>query len=228
VKRWMEKPRLLGVAFLVVVVTSLIGGLFDTAAGSGNISNVLVSVAGHVTLARVSILGGVANSVGIIILAVLLYVVLRSQNKTIALVALGFWFAEAVFYAVMQLGAGSLIPLSQGFIGAGSPAGSFYQTLGVFLYDGVYKLGLSIHMWFYCLGGVLWYSLFYTSRSIPRALSVFGIAAVLVGTLGIVFTLLGFDVPIYAYLPIGVFEILTGFWLALRGIPERSLVEVSV
>jgi hypothetical protein len=46
-------------------------------------------------------------------------------------------------------------------------------------------------MFFYCIGGLVWYSLFYRSRYIPRAISAFGVAAVAVGLMGILFEFSG-------------------------------------
>lgn len=218
--RWLETPRLLGLAFLVVIATSLVGGLFGTAAGSGTISDILQNIAAHQTMAHISILGGLANSTGIVILAVLLYLVLQQVNKAIALVALGLWLAEAVFFAVMQLGVLSLIPLSVEYVQVGMPANSMYQTLGAFLYTGLYQNGLAVHMWFYCVGGILWYSLFYKSRMVPRVIPLFGLLTVLVGVVGIAAQLFGEVVPIFVYLPIGLFELIIGFWLLLRGTPH--------
>jgi len=224
---WTDSARLLGAAFLVVVVTSLWAGLFSNAAGSGTISEVLPNIARNTVLAQASVVGGLANSTGIVVLAVLLYVVLRRVNNTVALVALGLWVIEAVFYAVMQLGVLGLVSLGAEYVAAGSPGSSFYQVLGEFLYAGVYTQGLTIHMWFYCVGGILWYSMFVRSRFVPRPLSVFGVLAVVVGTVGIVVQLAGVVVPIFVFLPIGVFEIVIGVWLLLRGIPKLDvLVEV--
>ncbi len=106
------------------------------------------------------------------------------------------WLAEALFFALMQLGLLALVPLSQEFVAAGGPAGSFYQTLGAFLNDTVYAQGMAIHMWFYCIGGLLWYYLFYRSGYIPRVISLFGLLAVSLGFAAVVFQLLGYDVPI--------------------------------
>ena len=106
---------------------------------------------------RTSIVVGLVTSIGIVVLAVLLYVVLHKQNKIIALVALGWWLAEAITLAVSTIGAFALIPLSLKFVEAGAPAASYFQTLGDFLYSGVFQLGNDIHMLFYCLGGILWF-----------------------------------------------------------------------
>jgi hypothetical protein len=215
-------PRLLGAAFLIVAVASLISGLLlMPVIGSGSTSDSLVNVSHQLTLMRLSSLGELVTSSGIVVLAGLLYIVLHKQNKIIALVALGWWLAEAIFLALSQIGTFALLPLSLDFVQAGAPVHSYYQTLGAFLYNGVYSQGYTIHMWFYCIGGLLWYSLFYTSKYIPRVISLWGLLAVSVGFIGIVLQLLGYDVSIFVYLPILPFELTIGVWLMLRGIKEQ-------
>ena len=217
-----KAPRLLGAAFLIVAIASLISGLLlMSVIGSGSISNSLVNVSHQLTLMRLSSLAGLVTSSGIVVLASLLYIVLHKQNKIIALVALGCWLAEAIFLALSQIGTFALLPLSLDFMQAGAPQHSFYQTLGALLYNGVYNQAYTIHMWFYCIGGLLWYSLFYTSKYIPRVISLWGLLAVAVGFIGITLQLLGYDVPIFVYLPIGLFEVTIGVWLMLRGIKEQ-------
>ena len=158
----VHAPRFLGAAFLGVVLTSLISGLLImSATGSGSVSQILARVAEHVTPTRLSVVVGMANSVGIVVLAALLYIVLRKQSKVLAVVALGLWLGEAFFYAVGQMGVLGLIPVSQDFVRAGTPDSSYFQALGELLYTGVYKFGAgTIHMFFYCAGGLAWYWLF--------------------------------------------------------------------
>ena len=158
-------PRLLGAAFLFVFFASLISGvLLTSVVGSGNVSHDLVNVANQLNLVRLSVLGQMLTSSGIVVLAVLLYIVLSRVNGILALVALGWWLAEAITLALIQLGVLALIPLSLDFVGAGAPGESFYQGLGQFLYYGMAKQGMTIHMWFYCIGGLLWYTLFFRSK----------------------------------------------------------------
>jgi hypothetical protein len=216
-------PRLLGAAFLVVILTSLSGGLLlSSAVGAGSVADMLVSLSNQTALMRLSILGNMLTSCGIVALAALLYTVLSKQNKIIALVALGCWLAEAIFLALSQTGTAALIPLSLDFVKAGAPDHSYYQTLGQFLYSGIYHQGYTIHMWFYCTGGILWYSLFYQSKIIPRVISLFGVLAVSLGLVGIVLELFGYAVPIFVFLPILPFELTIGVWLLLRGVRGSS------
>jgi len=219
-------PRLLGAAFLLVVVTSLTSGLLLTSVvGSGSISDILVHVSHQQTLMRLSSVGELVTSSGIVVLAGLLYLVLHTQHKLIALVALGCWLAEAIFLAISQLGALALLPLSLDFVQAGAPVHSSYQTLGAFLYAGVNNQGITIHMWFYCIGGMLWYALFYTSKYIPRVISLWGLLAVSVAFVGVVLQVLGYAVSIFVFLPILPFEVTIGGWLMLRGIKEQPREE---
>jgi hypothetical protein len=215
-------PRLVGAAFLLVAVVSLSSGLLlSSVVGSGSISTILVRVSHQGTLLRLGSLGELATSAGIVALAGLLYSVLRKQNKIVALVALGCWLAEAISLAFSQIGTLALLPVSLDFVQAGAPVHSSYQTLGAFLYSGVNGLGMTFHMWFYCLGGMLWYALFYASKYVPRLISLWGLLAVTVALVGIVLQVLGYTVSIFVFLPILPFEVTIGGWLLLRGIKEH-------
>jgi hypothetical protein len=77
-------------------------------------------------------------------------------------------------------------------------------------------------MWFYCVGGLLWYYLFYRSNYIPRVISLFGLAAVLLGLGSAAFQLLGYEVPILLSIPLLPFELSIGAWLLFKGIREEQ------
>jgi hypothetical protein len=217
-------PRLLGAAFLVVVLTSLSSGLLRGAIfGSGSIADILRNVASNPTLLRLSVLDDLLTSLGVVVLAVLLYLVLNPQSRIGALIALGWWLAEAMALAISKVGTLALIPLSQEFVKTGASDPSYYQTLGAFLYDSLDRqLGVTLHMFFYCVGGIVWYFLFVKSGYVPRVIPLFGLVAVALATGGIVFEILGYVVPIFVYLPILPFELTIGGWLLFRGIDESS------
>ena len=214
-----KSAKLLGAAFLFVLVASMLSGLLLTSVvGSGSRSDTLVNISDNPTLMRTSIVVGLFTSIGIVVLAVLLYVVLHKQNKIIALVALGWWLVEAITLAVSKIGLFAMIPLSLEFIGAGTPGSSYYQTLGDFLYSGVYQQGDSIHMLFYCLGGILWFYLFYKSRYIPRVISALGLIIESVGLIGMVLVLFAVSDNMLFFYPIAVLELAIGVWLIVKGI----------
>lgn len=217
-------PRYLGAAFLFVFVASVLTQVPTAAAPQRNISEILTNVSENVPLLRLSILGELANSLGILVLAALLYVVLRKQNKTIALVALGWWWAEALMLAVSKIGTYALIPLSREFVAAGAPQASYYQALADFLYYGVDRQGYQIHVLFFGVGAILWYYLFYRSRYIPRALSIWGVASVALLDMNTVLVLYDPSIGNQSILmaPYVLFEPVIGLWLLIKGIRDES------
>lgn len=212
--------RLLGAAQLFVFAASMVSErLLASAVGLGSMSDKLVSISNNLALLRISNLVALANSFGIVVLAVLFYIVLNNQNKIIALVALGCFLAEAITLAVSKIGALALIPLSQEFVRAGAPKASYFQTLGDFFYDGIDRQGYEIHMLFFCLGAMLWYYLLYDSRYIPRALSVWGIAAVCLLTIAVLMVLYDRDLAgaMVLAIPYAPYELVLGLWLIVKG-----------
>ena len=170
--------RLLGAAQVLVFVSFLITeGLQATAVGSGSMSDILLSISKRLSLMRISGLAALGQTIVIIALGVLYFVVFYEEYKIIALMALGCILLAAITFTVGKIGANALIPLSQEFVEAGAPDPSYFQTLGDFLYNGVDKRGSELYTLFIALGFLLTTYLLYISRSIPRAISIFGLVA---------------------------------------------------
>jgi hypothetical protein len=173
---------------------------------------------------RISNLIALVNSLGIVVLAVLFYIVFNEQYKIIALVALGCFLADAITLAVSKIGAYALIPLSQKFVDAGAPEPSYFQALGDFFYYGFDRQGWAIHMLFFCLGGILWYYLFHRSKYIPRALSIWGLVAVSLVSINVMLVLFDRNIELQMIMlaPHLLFEALIGPWLMVKGIRDGS------
>ncbi len=214
-------PRFLGAAFLAVVVTSLTSGLaIGTATGSGDIADVLATVADHTGLVHVAVLIGMLNAVGILVLAGLLYAVLNPWGKTLALIATLCWTGESFVYTLNQIASNALTHVASDFQSAGGADGSSagsYESLGQFLYTDVAGRGGTILMFFYCAGGLLFYYLFFISRMVPRWISGYGLVVVTVGIVGASIELLGPSLGIVPYIAILPFELVIGVYLLSRG-----------
>ena len=212
---------LLGAAQLTVFAASMISELLlKSAIGSGTISDQLVNISNNLPRIRTSNLIALVNGLAIITRAALFYIVLNDQNKIIALVALGFFLAEAISLAMSKIGTYALDPLSRKFVAAGTPEPSHYQTLGNFLYHGVDRQGYDIHMLFFCMGGILWYYLLHKSGYIPAVLSIWGLVAICLLSIPVLLTL--YDRELFSTLEIlGLlyvpFELVLGIWLVVRG-----------
>ena len=186
----MNTVRLLGAAQVMVFIGILIsGGIFASAVGTGSISDILVNISKNPNRVRISNLFALVESIAVVAMGVLYYVVFYKEYKIIALLALVCFLVAAITFAVTKIGTNALIPLSQEFVEAGAPEASYFQTLGDFLYNGVDKRGFEIYVLFNNLGFLLTSYLLYISRYIPRAISVWGIAAVLLALIPGVLTL---------------------------------------
>jgi len=175
----MNTVRLLGAAQVLVIVSFFITeGLQASAVGSGSISDILVNIAKKLTLIRISNLAALGQTLVIIAMGVLYYVVFYKEYQIIALVALGCFMLAAMSLVVGKIGTNALIPLSQEFVEAGAPESSHFQTQGNFLYHGVDRRGLELYAMFIYLGFLLANYLLFVSRSIPRTISIFGLVAI--------------------------------------------------
>jgi predicted neutral ceramidase superfamily lipid hydrolase len=216
----MSAIRLLGIAQLVVFVASTVSErLLVSAVGSGSIASILVNVSKNVTRMRISSLVALLNSLAIVFLGVKFYTVFYRQYRTVALMALICFVAEAIVLAVSKIGAYGLMPLSREFVEAGAPDPSYMQALGDFLYHGIDRLGYDIHMLFFCLGGILWYTLLYSSRLVPRPLALWGLIAICLLAVPVVLVLYkrGPTPLMILGLPYAPFELVLAVWLIVKG-----------
>jgi len=182
--------RFLGASQVMVFISILImGGFLASAVGAGSISDILVNISKNPNRLRISNLLALVESLAVIAMGVLYYVVFNKEYKIVALVALGCFLVAAITFTVSKIGTNALIPLSQEFIEAGAPETSYFQMMGDFLYNGVDKRGYEIYGLFMSLGFLLTSYLLYISRSIPRAIAIWGIAALFLSLIPAVLTL---------------------------------------
>jgi len=215
-------PRLLGATFFIVAVVSALSGfLLLSLIEPDNISATMINISEDPTKMQMSIVGEFITSIGIVLLAVLLYTTLKGQNQIIARWALGLWIIEAATLAVSRISAFSLLNLSQEFIKAGSPDPSYFQTVGSLFYESA-QFGYDLHGLFWALGGVLFYYLFLRSRYIPIAFPLFGIILTSVAFIGTLLEFFDFAVPMYVFLPSLPYEMAIGIWLMFKGIRNGS------
>lgn len=216
----MNTVRLLGAVQLFVFAAGLLSEqLLKSAVGSGDIPSMLVNISNNLSRMRFSNLVALLNCLAIIALGTLFYITLNGQNKTLALVALGFFLAEAITLAVSKIGTFALVPLSQEFVAAGAPEQPHLQALGNFLYNGIDRRGYDIHMLFFCLGGILWYYLLHSSGKIPALISIWGLAAISLLTIPVVLALLDREYlpAMILGLPYAPYELVLGLWLVITG-----------
>jgi hypothetical protein len=174
-------------------------------------------------LFRIGISIELIMSVGLIVLALALYIILKPVNKNLALLALLWKLAEAIIVAVIVL---------ISFIALQILDGEAYLTVftleqlqapvGFLLNE--HTVLYSIPMVFLGLDMIVFSYLFFKSKYIPKILAGFGILSF---ALIFIHALMYIITPKYAtmlinqiifYAPSGLFEIIIGIWLLFKGI----------
>ncbi len=214
-------PRLLGIAFLIQAIASLLSEtVSDSLIDTDSISNTLVNISNNPITMYAGIVGRLVTAFGILLLTVLLYTTLKSQNKVIARWAFSLRLTEVASFAVIVVSAFSLLFISQEFAASGVSGPSYFLTLGS-LFNGVMEYAFNVNILFFSLGAFLFYYLFFKSRYIPKLFSVWGMVSTSLAFVGVLFALFGYElnmiVYLIAFLPILPLELAIGAWLTVKG-----------
>ena len=115
------------------------------------------------------------NNIGIVFIAVFAFPVLRKLDEALAIGYLDCWIIEGTIMMVGIIATLLLIPLSQEFLKAGAPQGSWFQTIGDVLKQAKFLglTGLSLPM--LGLGGLLFTWMLFRFRLVPRFIAVVGL-----------------------------------------------------
>lgn len=186
----------------------------------GDTHATMLKIAGNPSLLRLNILVDMLTALGVIFLGAMLYETLKGQNPKIALVGLAFYILEGALLAGSRLGTISLLHFSQEYATTGGP--EILLSLAKTAIESMDFVGDTLHVLAFCLGGILFYYLLNRSKLVPRWLSLWGLVAiipVLVGTLTAIFN---YDLPFILFLPYVPFELVTGIWIIVKGIPEEG------
>lgn len=223
--------KIAGIFFILNLLIPLLNWIFVLS--KLNVSENILATASNIISNelqfRIGITVELFMSAGLIILAIVLYSILKSVNQKLALLALLLKLIEAALMAVTVV-----IPFLALQIITGEASTSAFT-----LEQLQFPLGLifnshtaitSIPMVFLGLDMMIFSYLFLKSRYIPKLLAGFGILAF---ALIFIHALMFILAPDYAEMPInqiifwmpsGVFEIIIGMWLLIKGInaPEEK------
>jgi hypothetical protein len=157
----------------------------------------------------------------VVVLSFALYVILKKVNKNLALLALILRLVEGILGVVTVLISFTILSLLNG---KGSSAVFETEQLPalVGLFINVSAVGLDIVLIFVGLGGAIFCYLFFKSRYIPGILAAWGIltylSMLILASVSILSSNLPESIRLIFYVPGGLFEIIIGLWLFLKGI----------
>ncbi len=215
--------RIFGVLFLISFLAYGIGGaLIESLAGA---PDMLATVYANKTLLVVgAILMAVIHTFTNIGLPVSLLRVLKPRNET-----LYFGYLSAAIVATIMLAVGVvalllLLPLSD--VSRGSVVRGQFETMAMLLRKAnnvSYQIGMIV----WSLGGLMFCSILYQSKLIPRTMSVWGVVGYIVFMSGCMLELFGLDTRLMHVVPGAVFEVGLSVWLIVKGFSTSATVAES-
>jgi|ERR1051326_827759 hypothetical protein len=217
----MDSNRKAALSAGVLFITATVASLAGTA-----LSGPIVNDPDRLTRAATNaspLIGGMllqfvaaGASVGI---AIALYPVLKQWGAGMALGSVVFRTLEAAMYAIGAVALLSLLPLARQVASGGATERAGLPAIGEVLL-GVREAAAVAGVLAFIVGALLYYWLLYRSKLIPRWLSGWGIAALLLMIAACVLALFE-QRPVTSYvalvIPIGVQEMVLALWLIARG-----------
>ena len=165
------------------------------------------------------------NGVAYVGIAVLMFPILKQRFESMALGYVGFRVIEFVMQTLSDLSPLSLLALSGEFVRAGAPEASSFLTLGSLLLAERYWAFQMVSITL-VLGALLFYTMLYRSKLIPRFISIWGLvgaAVVLVNALLDMFGIPSGNLGVVMLLN----ELFLGVWLIVKGFNSSAIASGS-
>jgi len=219
-----KTARIVGALFLTVNVVFILGAVvFIEPILSA--PDYLTLVTANRTQVILGVLLELINGIAYVVIAVLMFPILRQRFESMALGYVGFRFIEFVMQTLTDLSPLSLLTLSEEFVSAGAPEASSFQILGTLLLADRYWAFQMVSFTF-GLSALMFYYMLYQSKLIPRWLSGWGLigaAVVLANTTLDMFGLPPGNLGVVMLLN----ELFLGVWLIVKGFNPSAIVSGS-
>ena len=184
------------------------------------------------TIVIVGILLEFAGYLGLVLIPVFLFPILKKHTEILALGYVCFRLLEVVLLSVAQIYKLSLVNLSQNYLNKGGVDASYFQNIGDSIKSALYwnDSGGLIYLVVFVIGALILYSALYKSKLIPRWLSIWGlIGAVAMLTASVIATFDIFPVlfAILLMMPIPLQELTMSIWLIVKGFNSSAIASGS-
>jgi len=215
--------RTFGIFFIITFLSYGIGGaLIDSIVTVPDfLSNVY---ANQTQIVAGVILMAIVHSFLNIGLPIIMLPILEPYSKRLAYGYLSAAIMATTILAVGTLFLLMLIPLSDGYVNAGSSAAPYFESIGLLLTQGgsyAYHMGMAL----WAIGGLLFVSVLYKSKLVPRPLSIWGIIGYAILLVGSILEIFGHNavVELIGVAPGGLFEIVLSIWLIIKGFNSSAI-----
>ena len=219
-----KTARIVGALFLFSNVTFILGAILfvEPILSDPDYLTLLAAKRSQVVL---GVLLELLNGVAYIGIAVLMFPILRQRFGSMAIGYVGFRIVEFVMQIASGLSPLSLLTVSEEFVRAGVVDASSFQAVGT--------LAIAVRYWAFQmvsltlgLGALLFYTMLYRSKLIPRFISVWGVVGATVVLINAGFDAFGVSVPNLGVLML-LNELFLGVWLIVKGFSSSAIASSS-
>ena len=220
--------RMFGIFFIIAFLSYGIGGaIVDSIV---TVPDFLTNVSNSRMLIVLGIsLMALVHSFVNIGLPVIMLPILKPFNDRLAYGFLSLAIAATTVLIVGTIFVLLLLPLSDAYINGGSAAAPSFETMGTLLVNGnslSYHMGMAL----WAIGGLMFVSVLYISKLIPRPMSVWGMIGYTILLLGSILLLSGPNgaIEVASVAIGGLFEITLSIWLIVKGFNASAIASLSV
>jgi hypothetical protein len=219
-----------GVLFLSAIATLFIGqALYNPILSSPDYLSMAYP---NRAIVVIGILIELVGVLGLVLIPVFLFPILKKHNQVFALGYVSFRLFEAVLLTVAQICKLLLVNLSQDYLDKGGADASQFQNIGNAIKSALYwnDSGGLIYLVVFVIGALILYSALYKSRLIPRWLSLWGLIGAIAMLISSVIATFDISPVIFAVLlmmPIPLQESTMSIWLIVKGFDPSGIAPVS-
>ena len=225
--------RIAGVTYILIIVIAVLNLIFidSRLIDYKDITLTINNILSNEFLFRLGSAGTLILYAMVIILSVSLYLILKSVNKNLALLAMVFRLGEALMGCTTVLISFIVLGLLNNRFNAVSIESAQLKILVAALLN-ARAAGLYIVLILIGLGGTLFFYLFYKSSYIPGILSVWGIftylSMLIISIISILFPGRPVQIELVVYGLGTLFELTIGFWFLFKGIPFQNIDNIPI
>jgi len=165
----------------------------------------------------ISALLGMLSGVMSVIIATLLLPIFKKHSVTLAFMYLAFCILHFVAISIDNVSVLTMLEVSREYAKNGSDNAEVVKTMASLFY-GKHWWTHYLTLLISCLPVFVLYYTLYVSRLVPRALSVFGMVAVILMLIEIMATLFGNSISMNMLLPMGLIQLVLPIWLLFKGL----------
>jgi hypothetical protein len=213
--------RISGVLFLFVFISGVV--IFQVLQGPVLFSDdFLTSTSNHSNKIIGSVLLSILSGLASISIATLLLPIFKRHSIYVAFLYLVFCILNFIAIMLDNVSVVTMLELSNDLVANGDS--SAMSVIGNLVYE-KHHWTHYMYLLMSCFPVFVLYYGFYVSKIVPRLISIFGIFAVLLMFVEVLFSIFGNSISMNMMLPMGLIQLAIPLWLIIKGFSSPELKE---